>query len=247
MATRKRKPETTMKPVRMKLGQLEYRANLNPRQSVDQAAIQRYVRRLHNGEYPPPIEADVNTHIIFAGAHRFHAYRDFYGESWANREVEVLMRDNLPNPDTEPEMWRLMAANNNLSNGVPIKRADVERIMREIEEKRGEEAMRRYAALVGETEESLAEMFQRFAPAPIGERAQPVAATGGHVGVAPGRTGEFRSESAQPGHRRSSPSFIGDINTLRSKIEQYAETLTERERTHLLTLAQYIGEVCAEK
>ncbi len=146
------------------LSQLEEDRNLNPRRHLDHGAIQEYIRRLANGETPPPMLVHRASGVIIDGAHRYHAWKEFAGERWMEQRVPVIFVDDAPDPRAAPELFRLYAYQINRNHGVRIQRTDKPKIIQELLIKHGRETVEQYRTLLGETEESLEELVAALSP-----------------------------------------------------------------------------------
>lgn len=155
-------PATRTKTELVRLGALRETRSLSPRDALSDDAIKHYVRRLQNGDVPPPIQVEAKTNEIFAGRHRFHAYRQFFGDGWESKEVSVIWRHDLPNPDEQPNEFRILAAADNNNHGVPITRVEKRRALADIAKQSGMETAYRYAPMLGETAESAYELVKPF-------------------------------------------------------------------------------------
>lgn len=141
----------------MRMGAIEERRDLNPRGKLNHEVVQEYVRRLQNGETPPPIEVDRRTGVLFHGAHRFNAYKAYFGEHWEDQLIPVVLRDDVPDPDTEPAKFRLMATIANRDNGLRVSRTERRAVIAEIFSELGQRILE-YAKDLNETPESLQEL-----------------------------------------------------------------------------------------
>lgn len=145
------------------LSALEERRDLNPRWHLDHSAIQEYVRRLHNGEQPPPIIAHRATGVICNGAHRYHAYKQWAGEKWPDLQVPVVFCSDLPDPNEHPDLFRLAALRLNRDHGVRISRRDKTKVLIDLIRRRGLDEAMRYRSMFGETQESMDELVAALA------------------------------------------------------------------------------------
>jgi hypothetical protein len=135
----------------------------SPRGHKDDALIKEYVRRLKNNETPPPIEVHRGSNIIFAGDLRFYAYRAFYGNG-SDEKVQVIWRDDIPDPRTDPDAFRLAkaCADDNRNHGQRLSRGEKQDAIRKYLKTHSEDEARQYAFLLNETEDSFNELLSRF-------------------------------------------------------------------------------------
>lgn len=147
-----------MTPELVRMSALEVRPSLNSRPHTTHEVVQEYIRRLENGETPPPIEVDRKTGVVFDGVRRLYAYKHYYGDNWKDAEIPVIWRDDLPNPDEEPDLWRLMHGIANREHGERVSTTDKRALLRAIYETYGVEVAKRYAKALNETEASLMEL-----------------------------------------------------------------------------------------
>lgn len=237
---------------KIKLGQLEERRELNPRGKLSHEVIQEYVRRLHNGETPPPIVAHRQTGVIFDGAHRYHAWKEFAGERWQEQEVPVIFRDDLPDPEESPELFRLAAVVANREHGLRVSRADKGRVIAETVVKRGREILERHRAALGETQESLEEIIAAVTAAydVFGKERG-----GSGLGMTPERpmnrpapaSIRYRPESFPTGHLTSGRAAIRAIRKrLQDILAMFRGALTEADAAELRAMRALIDEALAE-
>jgi len=164
----------------VKMGSIDVRNELMPRVSKNEAYIQELVKVLLNGVPLPPLEVDRKKNVLFDGHHRFHAYKAYYGEKWEESKVPVVWRDDLPDPDDETEMFRLLALTANRANGLPITRSDKRVVIAQVIRKRGLEVVQKYAALINETPESLKQLVSVF---DFGDALERISPSGRNNGV----------------------------------------------------------------
>lgn len=229
-----------MKVVKMKLGDIEERRDLNPRGRIRQDKVQEYVRRLLNGETPPPIKVCSRTHIIVDGAQTFHAWREYLGPKWEDHETDVIPIDNMPDPDTESDLWLDRAAEWNRNHGVPLSRFDKRTILSKLAATRGIDAALKRAWVHGETEESTKELLGLLAAPAIAlseaiqETVVSKPAVKETVPLPAPRVGAQRPEACTPGHLRSvTPAVRYHCRALRDALATRKGSLSERDREEL--------------
>ena len=228
---------TKIKTEEVRLGAIRETRSLSPREHLSDEAIKEYVRKLQNGETPPPIQLEPKTNEIFAGRHRFHAYKAFYGEGWQDKTVPVAWRKDVPNPDENPAQFKVDAAAENRDNGVPITRVEKRRCLVALAKERGMEIALEYAAVMNETPESLEEMMRPFLAASEA-RLEAMAATEppaaeGEAEVAPtprGRADKRRPEAVHMSEMQSvRPVVMVACDKLSAALAQIKGDLTEAE------------------
>lgn len=143
----------------MKLGDIEERRSLNPRDHLSHGRVQEYVRRLQNGDVPPPLVIHAAKRVLFAGALRFQAWKAYLGDAWEKYEVDVILRDDLPDPDEQPALFRLMAAADNRDHGQPMTRFERRSVAAELAVQAGIDAAVTYAKSLNETDDSLRQLL----------------------------------------------------------------------------------------
>lgn len=255
----------------VRMGALVVRTDVNHREHRNLERIKEYVRMLENGTNPPPIEVDRRTNTVSDGILRFfaakqHAYNT--GCKWQDYLLEVVWKEGLPNPDSDPELFAAHSAIANRYNGEPLDRRDVLRILGSILKKHGKEKAREYALQMNETNASFEEWYRSVCPAP-----PPRMITTKQVAV-PGQppvfvTGEFEMPSAPPeperefpnrgalvekvsrppgplsiGEMRSSrPPIISACRNLREAIKEAKGDFTDAERSEMEDAYRVLGLV----
>jgi hypothetical protein len=145
----------------VRLGDIEVRSELNPRAHLRTERIQEYTRRLQNGEMPPPMIVHAGKMVLWDGAQRFGAWKSFVGDDWKAYEVEVILRDDLPDPDGQPHHFRATAAGAN-NHGEPLTRYERRMVAAQVAAKDGIDVALRYANMLGETTDSLKSYLEQY-------------------------------------------------------------------------------------
>lgn len=238
----------------VRMGAIEERRELNPRGQLSYEVIQEYVRRLQNGETPPPIEADRRTGVLFSGAHRFNAYKAFFGEGWQDREIPVVWRDDLPDPNAEPARFRLLAAIANRDNGLRVSRTERRTIIAEVLRELGQHTLMHYCKELNETPESLQQLIDTLTAAEAAQLQVVRTEAAGQTRTIE----ESKDDMPKPGAVKFEPrgfptgKLTGSrpvirvlCRRLREALGQYAGSLTEAERAELTELRDRIDEALA--
>ncbi len=145
----------------MRLGDIIVRHELNPRKELPLSVIQTYARRLRNGDIPPPLVIHKDKGLLFEGYLRYGAWKDFFGKDWESQEVDVIPRKDLPDPDREPVLYRMMAAESNKGHGMPLSRSEKQSLAEAVADLYGEERALGFAKMLGETQDSMEEYFAK--------------------------------------------------------------------------------------
>jgi hypothetical protein len=226
--------------VMMRLGDIQERLDLSPRDHLSHEVVQEYVRRLRNGEVPPPMVVTPGS-VLFAGHHRYQAWQEFVGEGWGDHQVEVVVRDDLPDPDRQPELFRLEAAVENRNHGLRVDRVERRKLATAAALKVGVEAVRQYAAQLNETEESMDELLgilaARWASAGDGQ------AGDGGTAVGQGSSGgKYRAEAFPTSHIESfTPAIWRLCRKLRAVLDGRTAPLTSKDAAELEATAAAIA------
>lgn len=97
---------------KVRLGELVVDRRVWVRENISLDHVRCLVNDLVNGAEFPPLKVDRRTRIIIGGNHRYRAYRNFYGEGWEEREVDVEFKD-LPPFEEDPAAWYAEALKDN--------------------------------------------------------------------------------------------------------------------------------------
>ena len=233
-----RKEQMTTDMVHM--GAITEKRELNARSKLDHGVVSDYARRLRNGETPPPIELHAGTDIVFSGAHRFHAYKAFFGPGWEDREIPVIRRTDIPDPETEPELFRMHAAVENRDHGKPVTRWERGKLLYDVLKKFNKATARKYLVPLGETPESFAELMDVFSAPEIGKDDQKGVGAGAQTPATP-----WPAAGSPTGTLRAVRSAVRSrCETLRQAVEAAAARgLEDSERESLLELREYLDSV----
>jgi hypothetical protein len=97
---------------KVKLGDLQIDRNIWVRKSISLDQVRCLVNDLYNGDELPPLKVDKETKVIVGGNHRYTAYKQYYGDGWEGKTVDVEWL-NLPPHDTDPSKWLRAAMDDN--------------------------------------------------------------------------------------------------------------------------------------
>lgn len=158
-------PAAELPVVKVKLGSIEVRESLNPRGKVVDERVRQYVDFLKNGSNPPPPKLH-SKGVLFAGYARLAAYKIFFESidplAWREREVDCVYVPGLPDPDTEADLFRTLAAADNLWNGEPVRRPVMGRLWLRLHDQTGPAVAERYRESLGVSREAATELLRVF-------------------------------------------------------------------------------------
>lgn len=154
-------PETRP-TVKMRLGDIHCEPKYNfRREGVPEETVDTYFRRLTNGEVPPPIEVETKSHDIVDGNARYkmwkrsaeEIFRRHPSKTWRDFEIDVVLVEDAPDPDSERLLYLVEAVKRNRNHGEPPKRSDVYYLLKQLirEYPNDKERVRRAALDMNET------------------------------------------------------------------------------------------------
>ncbi len=97
------------------------------REAINLDHVRQLINSLVLGKKLPPLLVERNTKIIVGGSHRFVAYKQFFGDGWENREVEVKNID-LPPYQDDPVAWMIAGLKDNPHNALRLDYRDRHRV-----------------------------------------------------------------------------------------------------------------------
>lgn len=120
------------------------------------------VEFLRAGGTLPPLRLHQGSMAIVDGLNRGLAHKHFAGDLWEASEVDAVWDEQCPDPEASPVGFTLRSAQLNAANGLPLKGAERQEIIRKAYEAGGEPGVEAAARCLGMTVEKARHLLHHF-------------------------------------------------------------------------------------